>query len=132
MIILGIGIDIIEVDRIEKIIQKFGERFLTRCFVQSEIVYCQKMKCSAEHFAARFAAKEAVSKAFGVGIGNLLSWKNIEIEKRTNDAPQVYLHKRGLSLAKEKGVSNILVSLSHCKKYAVAQATILGGELSGP
>ena len=66
---LGVGVDIIETERIERSLQRFGERFLHRVFTDGEIAYCQSMKYPARHFAARFAAKEAVSKAFGTGIG---------------------------------------------------------------
>ena len=125
MTILGIGIDVLEIVQLEKIVQEFGEKFYKRCFLESEILYSQKMRHSSKHFAVRLAAKEAVAKAFGVGIGSKLSWLDIEIQKRRNKAPQIRLHNQGLKLAKEKGVTEILVSLSHSKQFAIAQVILL-------
>ena len=75
MSVLGVGVDIIETERIERSLERFGERFLHRVFTDGEIAYCQSMKYPARHFAARFAAKEAVSKAFGTGIGKAMGWR---------------------------------------------------------
>ena len=124
--ILGTGVDIVETARIQDSLDKFGERFLKRCFWPEEIAYCQQMKFPALHFAARFAAKEAISKAFGTGIGAKLGWKDMEIGKRDSGEPFVILHGKGESLARERGVTELFVSLSHCKDYAAAQAVIVG------
>lgn len=124
--ILGTGVDIVETARIRDSIDKFGERFLKRCFWPEEIAYCQQMKFPALHFAARFAAKEAISKAFGTGICAKLGWKDMEIRKRDSGEPFVVLHGKGESLARERGATALFVSLSHCKDYAAAQAVIVG------
>ncbi len=124
--ILGTGIDIVETARVRDSLGKFGERFLNRCFLAGEIAYCQSMKFPELHFAARFAAKEAVSKAFGTGIGKQLGWRDIEICKRDNGEPFVQLHGKGLELARARGVAEVLVSLSHCKDYAAANAVLVG------
>ncbi|MGO9244393.1 MAG: holo-ACP synthase [Verrucomicrobiia bacterium] len=124
--ILGTGVDIIETARIQDSLDKFGERFLNRCFWHEEIAYCNGMKFPALHFAARFAAKEAISKAFGTGIGRHLGWKDMEIRKRDSGEPYAVLHGRGADLAKARGVTTIFVSLSHCKEYAAAHAVIAG------
>ena len=124
--VLGTGVDIVETGRINESLTKFGERFLNRCFLPGEITYCQGMKFPALHFAARFAAKEAISKAFGTGIGQQLGWRDMEIAKRDNGAPYVVLHGKGLELAQARGVTEIFVSLSHCQDYGVAQAVIAG------
>jgi holo-[acyl-carrier protein] synthase len=123
--ILGTGVDIVETARIQDSLDKFGERFLNRCFWPGEVAYCKGMKFPALHFAARFAAKEAISKAFGTGIGHHLGWKDIEIRKRDSGEPYVVLHNKGEELAKTRGVTEVLVSLSHSKDYAVAQAVIV-------
>ena len=99
MKIFGIGIDVIEVERIEEAMREFGDRFLDRIFTAEERDYCLNQKRPAIHFAARWAAKEAVSKAFGTGIGELLAWQDMEIgifihfgretwqDKETDDEP---------------------------------------------
>jgi holo-[acyl-carrier protein] synthase len=124
--ILGTGVDIVETARVQQSLERFGERFLNRCFWPEEVAYCQAMKYPALHFAARFAAKEAISKAFGTGIGEKLGWKDIEIRKRDSGEPYVRLHGRGEALARARGVTEVFVSLSHCKQYAAAHAVIVG------
>jgi len=124
--IIGTGVDIVETRRIQESLEKFGERFLQRCFLPGERAYCQGMKFPALHFAARFAAKEAISKAFGTGIGKQLGWCDMEIRKRDSGEPYVVLHDKGLELAQRRGVTQIFISLSHCKDYGAAQAVIVG------
>ena len=126
MKILGTGVDIVETSRIQDSLDKFGERFMKRCFWPVEVAYCQGMKFPALHFAARFAAKEAISKAFGTGIGKQLGWRDMEIRKRESGEPFVVLHDKGDELARERGVVEVFVSLSHCKEYAAAHAVIVG------
>lgn len=124
--IIGTGVDIVETARIQDSLDQFGERFLKRCFLPDEIGYCHSMKFPALHFAARFAAKEAISKAFGTGIGGQLGWKDMEICKRTSGEPYVTLHGKGEELARARGVIEVFVSLSHCKDYAAAHAVVVG------
>ncbi len=124
--IVGTGVDIVETARINESVEKFGDRFLQRCFLPGEIAYCQSMKFPALHFAARFAAKEAISKAFGTGIGQQLGWRDMEIRRRESGEPYVMLHGKGLELAERRGVTAIHVSLSHCKDYGAANAVIVG------
>lgn len=128
--ILGTGVDIVETTRIRDSLERFGERFLNRCFWPEEVAYCNGMKFPALHFAARFAAKEAISKAFGTGIGHQLGWKDMEIRKRDSGEPYAVLHGKGAELASARGVTEVFVSLSHCKDYAAAQAVIAGRALS--
>ncbi|MEI8063211.1 MAG: holo-ACP synthase [Verrucomicrobiota bacterium] len=122
MNIAGTGLDIVETGRIRQSLEQFGDRFLNRCFLPGEIVYCQGMKLPELHFAARFAAKEAISKAFGTGIGHELGWKDMEICRRASGEPYVVLHGKGAELAKSRGVTSVFVSLSHCRDYAAASA----------
>jgi len=124
--ILGTGIDIVETSRIRDSLDKFGERFLSRCFLPDEIAYCRSMKFPELHFAARFAAKEAISKAFGTGIGKQLGWRDMEICKHDSGEPYVQLHSKGAELAQARRVAEVLVSLSHCKEYAAANAVLVG------
>src|SRR5260370_31476938 len=92
MLILGLGIDIIEVPRIKASYEKFGERFLKRILRPGEISYCLSYKEPAPFLAARFAAKEAVSEAFGTGIGAKLSWQDIEVRRKECGVPYIVLH----------------------------------------
>lgn len=126
MKIIGTGIDIVETARIRESLEKFGDRFLQRCFLPAEIAYCQGMKHPELHLAARFAAKEAISKAFGTGITGQLGWKDMEISKRESGEPFVILHGKAMLLAQARGATEVLVSLSHCREYAVAQAILIG------
>ena len=120
-----IGIDIVETARIRDSLEKFGDRFLNRCFTADEIAYCRSMKFPELHLAARFAAKEAISKAFGTGIGKQLGWRDMEICKRDSGEPFVRLHGKGAELAHARNVTEVLVSLSHCKDYAAANAVLV-------
>jgi len=122
--ILGIGIDIIEVARIASSYEKFGDRFLNRILHPAEIAYCLTHKNPAPFLAARFAAKEAISKAFGTGIGAQLGWQDIEIRKKESGEPYVVLHDKGKKLFKSRRAKRLLISLSHTVNYAAATAIL--------
>ena len=122
--ILGLGIDIIEVERIRASHERFGERFLNRVLLPGEIEYCLKHKFPAPFLAARFAAKEAVSKAFGTGIGAQLGWHDIEVAKKPSGEPFVILHDKGEALLKSRNGRAVLLSLSHTDSYAAAVAIL--------
>jgi holo-[acyl-carrier protein] synthase len=124
--ILGIGIDIIEVARIQASHKRFGERFLNRVLHPAEIAYCLTNKNPAPFIAARFAAKEAISKAFGTGIGAALGWHDMEICRKESGEPFVILHGKGEKLFAARGAKQLLVSLSHTKDYAAATAVLEG------
>jgi holo-[acyl-carrier protein] synthase len=120
MSMIGIGIDVIECKRIEHSLERFGARFMQRVFTEGEIAYCHSMKFPARHFAARFAAKEALSKAFGTGIGKAMGWRDIDVQKKESGEPFVVLNGSAESLARERGVKSILISLTHTDHHAVA------------
>lgn len=120
--ILGTGIDIIEVARIAASHEKFGERFLKRILRPDEISYCLSHKRPAPFLAARFAAKEAVSKAFGTGIGAQLGWQDIEVGRKASGEPFVILHEAGKALLESRGGKMIHLTLSHTEVHAVAMA----------
>jgi holo-[acyl-carrier protein] synthase len=120
MSVLGIGIDLVENARIQHSIERFGERFLHRVFTSGEIAYCQSMKFPERHFAARFAAKEALSKAFGTGIGNAMGWKEIDVRKKSSGEPYVVLGGHAKELADERNVLAVWITLSHTEHHAVA------------
>ena len=124
--ILGLGIDIIEVERIRSVHQKHGERFLNRILHPNEVAYCLSHKDPAPFLAVRFAAKEAISKAFGTGIGTALNWRDMEVGKRDSGEPFVILHEAGLKLLAQRGGKSVLLSLSHTLQYAAAVAVLEG------
>lgn len=125
MQLFGIGIDVVEVSRIEESIAEFGDKFLGRIFTEREREYCQKQKRAAIHYAARFAAKEAISKAFGTGIGKDVGWRDLEILRKLSGEPEVQLHGQARDFAEQKGVGDIKISLTHAEHYAAANAVIL-------
>lgn len=127
MKIFGIGIDVIEVERIEEALEDFEDRFLSRVFTEGERAYCQKQKRPAIHYAARWAAKEAVSKALGTGIGQELSWQDMEVCRRESGEPEMVLCGKGKEFADEHGVVEVKISLTHAKHYAAANAVVVTG-----
>jgi holo-[acyl-carrier protein] synthase len=122
--ILGIGIDIIEVERIQASYQKFGERFLHRILHPGEIGYCLSHRVPGPFLAARFAAKEAISKAFGTGIGAQLGWQDMEVGRKKSGEPFVILHEKGQALLKSRNARAVLISLSHTQAHAAAVAIL--------
>jgi holo-[acyl-carrier protein] synthase len=126
MTILGVGMDIVETKRIAESVERFGDRFLRRVFLEGEVAYARSMKFPHLHLAARFAAKEAISKAFGTGIGRELGWRDLEIVRESSGAPRVQLHGRAEAYAKARGVQAVHVSLSHTADYGAASAVVVG------
>lgn len=122
MMIHGIGIDVVEVGRIEAAISNLGDTFLDRLFTAREREYCGKQKRPALHYAARFAAKEAVSKALGTGIGGQAGWLDMEVERAESGAPKMVFTGRAADFLAAKGIADVQVSLSHAKEYAAANA----------
>src|SRR4051812_37776309 len=124
MSVLGIGVDLVENARIEHSVERFGDRFLQRVFTSGEIAYSQSMKFPARHLAARFAAKEAVSKAFGTGIGKSMAWKDIDVRRRETGEPYVVLEGGARTLAEERKVTNVWITLSHTEHHAMAMIVV--------
>ena len=120
---IGCGVDIIEISRIQESIENLGEKFLDKIYTKEEIMYCEsKGKAKYEHYAARFAAKEAAFKAISDGIKDkyAISWKDFEIINDDEGRPEIEI----LCL-KDSQVENIDISISHCKEYAIANVTVL-------
>lgn len=122
--ILGIGIDLIEVVRIRDSLARFGDRLARRILRPDEFDYCMSHSDPAPYVAARFAAKEAVSKAFGTGIGSALGWQDIEVRRLESGRPEVVLHDAAFEFAGAKGCRVIHLSLTHTLNYASAMAVI--------
>jgi holo-[acyl-carrier protein] synthase len=124
MSLIGIGVDVIECSRIQRSMERFGERFLHRVFTDGEIEYSMSMKFPERHLAARFAGKEAVSKAFGTGIGKAIGWRNIDIRKKESGEPFLVFSGPTETLAVERGVTSALITLSHTENYAIAYVVL--------
>lgn len=130
--ILGIGTDMIEISRIERSIEQFGQRFLDRIFTPGEIAYCQqKKKHAGESFAARFAAKEAGAKALGTGISRGIAWKEIEVRRKPGGPPTLHLSGRALKRADHLGITRLSLSLTHGRDLAMAVVLAEGPEKFG-
>ncbi|MGH9834243.1 MAG: holo-ACP synthase [Blastocatellia bacterium] len=119
--IVGIGVDIVDIPRLERSIAQYGERFINRVFTAREIEYCERLARKGERYATRFAAKEAARKAIGAATPvKALSWHDVEIISSTEGAPQLQFHGRAAELAKELQVARAHVSLSHGQDQAIA------------
>ena len=122
--ILGTGVDLIEVGRVRTAYARFGERFINRILRPSEIAYCLTHKDPAPFLAARFAAKEAIAKAFGTGIGRSLGWQDLEVRRKETGEPFVVLHGQGQQLFAARGATRLHLTLSHTEAHAVAVAIL--------
>lgn len=119
--LVGTGIDVIEVNRIAASIERYGDRFLQRVFTPEEIAYCRlKRYTASESFAARFAAKEAGAKALGTGIQHGVIWTEIEVRRQPGHRPTLHFSGRALQMAEQLGVKRISLSLTHDKRTAIA------------
>src|SRR5262249_52774309 len=126
MDILGIGTDIIECPRIGRMIEQHGELFLRRVYTEREIRYCQARKHAIEHFAGRWAAKEAILKAIGTGWSRGIAWTDLENRNGSNGQPRVLVCGGAKEAALQRGIANILITISHCRTYATAYALAVG------
>jgi holo-[acyl-carrier protein] synthase len=122
--IVGTGIDIVEVPRIAATLARFGERFLQRVFTSAEIRYCESKLNRAERYAARFAAKEAGLKAIGTGLRGGISWRELEVSREPSGRPTLSYHGKAATYAARIGMRRSLLSLSHTAQHAVAQVIL--------
>ncbi len=122
--IVGTGVDIVEVARVAAAIERFGRRFLKRIYTEGEIRYCQSRRNSSERFAARFAAKEAALKALGTGWGRGVAWKEVEVRREPGGRPTVHFSGRAAEFAAGLGMKNASLSLSHTAEQAIAQVIL--------
>ena len=128
MNILGLGTDIIECLRIAKMIEKHGELFLNRVYTRGEIAYCSSRKGATQSYAGRWAVKEAVLKAMGTGWSRGIRWKDIEVVTDLTGKPRVEIRGVAKEICEELGISDVLISLSHCRSHATATAIAVGTE----
>jgi len=122
--IVGTGIDVVEVPRIAAAIERFGDRFLQRIFTQGEIRYCQSKANRVERFAARFAAKEAGMKALGTGWNHGVRWRDVEVQRQPGGRPIIVFHGVAAQFAQKLGVTHAALSLTHTAAEAIAHVIL--------
>jgi holo-[acyl-carrier protein] synthase len=123
--VLGLGVDLVRVERVRKAVERSGDHFLRRVFTDQELAYCMAKAAPHQHLAARFAAKEAASKAFGTGIGAQLSWKSVSVRNGPAGEPIAILDEKALALLAAMGATGLSLTLSHTDESAIAVALLL-------
>ncbi len=131
MTVLGIGTDIVEVLRIAQMIERHGELFLTRVFTSREIEYCSARKAATQHYAGRWAAKEAILKALGTGWARGIQWRDMEIRNDAAGKPSVALAGGAREVCEQLGIGEMMVTISHCRTHASAFAVALKSQRAG-
>ena len=126
MRIIGHGVDIVEVSRIGAMLEEHGDRFLTRCFTADERGYAVSRRRAAEHLAGRFAAKEAVLKALGTGWRSGIAWTDVEVHLLPSGQPELELHRVAADAARQRGITEWNLSISHTELYAIASVIASG------
>ena len=124
--IKGIGVDLAQIRRLRRVVERWDDRFLRRVFTEDEIAYCRRRRDPIPHLAARFAAKEATLKALGTGLRMGIKWQELEVRRERGQAPVMVLSGRCQALAQAKGAGSVLLSLTHDGDYAMAQAMLIG------
>ena len=124
--IIGIGTDIIECLRIAQMIDRHGELFIRRVYTEHEIAYCSTKKAATQHYAGRWAAKEAVLKALGTGWVRGISWRDVEVRHKPGGAPTVALRGGAKEVLERSGIQRMHISISHCRSHAIAYAIAEG------
>ena len=122
--IVGTGVDIVEVPRVAAAIERFGDRFLHRIFTDAEIRYCESKQNKTERYAARFAAKEAALKAIGTGWRRGVAWREVEVTREPGGRPTMAFHGVAAQFAERLGVKRAHVSLSHTEEHAIAHVIL--------
>lgn len=126
MNVIGIGTDIIQCSRIQGMIDKHDDVFITRVYTAGEIDYCSARKAFVQHYAGRWAAKEAILKAMGTGWAKGIQWTDIEIVNQPGGKPSVKLNGEARKICDSMGIVEVLISISHCNEFATAFATAVG------
>jgi holo-[acyl-carrier protein] synthase len=120
--IFGLGTDIVEIVRIGEMIERHGELFLQRVYTEDEIKYCQRHKEALQHYAGRWAAKEAVMKTLGTGFTKGVGWRDIQVTNTRAGRPLIELSGGAAQVARTVGIDEVLITISHCRAYATATA----------
>jgi holo-[acyl-carrier protein] synthase len=124
-VLIGLGADLIEVERVRGVLERQGPRFLDRVFTDEERTYCSGMAHPHKHYAARFAAKEAVSKCFTTGIGAELGWRSVSVYHGARNEPLIRLDDQGRALLAQVGATHVMITLSHTETHAMAVAALV-------
>ncbi len=132
MSVRGIGVDLVHMPRLRAVIERWQERFLTRVFTEHEIAYCRSRRDPIQHFAARFAAKEAGLKALGTGLRLGIRWRELEVRRERGQAPVLLLSGRSREIGRARGGDRMLLALTHDGDYAMAQAMLLSEGADAP
>jgi holo-[acyl-carrier protein] synthase len=130
-VILGVGVDLVRIERIRQAMARWQDRFLERVFTEGELAYARRRRDPAEHLAARFAAKEAALKALGTGLSMGVRWREMEVQRARGEPPRLALSGRTAALGAARGVRTFHVSLTHDGDYAMAQVLAEGDGPSG-
>ena len=128
MTIKGVGVDLVQIPRMRRVVERWQDRFLRRVFTAEEIAYCQKRRDPVPHLAARFAAKEAALKALGIGLRLGVSWRELEVRRERGQAPFLVLSGKSRRIGEALGGRRLLLSLTHDGDYAFAQCVLVGEE----
>ena len=128
MNVIGIGTDITECLRIARMIERHGELFINRVYTPEEIRYCQSRKQATQHFTGRWAAKEAVLKALGTGWARGITWRDVEVRNEPGGKPLVAIRGGAREVAEQLGITEVLITISHCRTHATAYALAIGEE----
>lgn len=122
--IIGTGVDLVEILRFRKVMERLKDRFLSRVFTPGEQQFCKQHRDPVPHFAARFAAKEALFKALGTGWAKGVTWLNVEVQRERQDAPKIILHGEAQRLSNELGAQRVHLSLTHSDNWAIAMVIL--------
>ena len=122
--IIGTGIDLVEIVRFRKVVERLKDRFLLRVFTPGEQQFCKQHRDPVPHFAARFAAKEALFKALGTGWAKGVTWLDVEVQRERQDAPKIVLHGEAQRLSTELGTQRVHLSLTHSDNWAIAMVIL--------
>jgi holo-[acyl-carrier protein] synthase len=125
--VIGTGIDLVEIGRIQQSMDRYGQRFLNRVYTSAEQAYCKRKRKAGESFAARFAAKEAAAKALGTGISYGVNWLEIEVVREPGQRPTIQYHGRAAEIAARLGVAHAALSLTHTADLAMASVVLEDG-----
>ena len=128
MTVRGVGVDLVRIPRMRRVVERWQDRFLRRVFTDEEIAYCQKRRDPIQHFAARFAAKEAGLKALGIGLRLGVSWRELEVRRERGQAPVLVLSGKCRGIGEALGGHRLLLSLAHDGEYALAQVLLIGDD----
>jgi len=126
MNVIGIGTDIVECARIGDMIEKHDDTFIEKVFTRGEIEYCGPRKSAVQHYAGRWAAKEAILKAIGTGWSKGIKWTDIEVINQMGGKPYVKLNGKAIDVCADRGIEEVLITISHCRLFATAFATAMG------